>query len=1380
VKKFCLNCLFTKRNVPIVLFLFTAVMTTALAAGGALYSLWTFRKTDRELRQNLLIQTRFIAMGLNPERITWLTGTEADLKKPQYRQFKEQFISLRRANHDIRDIYLLGRKPDGTIFFYINAEPFDSSRSLMPGTPCKDITPAMRHSLETMSELVEEPKKDEQVALVPVRDTLTGKPLAMLGTVVASSTWNSRLFQTVLPVVAVTLLLIFIVLLHGILMQRRYRRGTSAPYWMDYLTPMLIAVLGTAFSCFAAWRIYENKVAARDMVFAELANRNIDLIAKGLNYIRTSELGSLTGFFEYCQAVDPNEFRGFTRHLLKNALVHTWGWIPIVTDNEKDKFEAKVRREYFPDFQIWQYGKNKQIVPASRRSAYYPLLYYASETDNPTLRGFDLGSEPALFQAIQTAIRTNLPIASEAVTVSRSEKPGTKKSIVIFSPVFNAASPETPKGFAGAAINLETLMGRSYRKYEMQQITFSSIYPNSPAKIMAAFGIDNNGNAPDSIVRPLFFFGKVFLVTVQPTRAFLRTYPVTGWRFPLLAGLCLTGALTVISILILRQRSELESLVSERTSDLSKSEQKYRLLFENMMSGFALHEMLYDKDGKAYDYRFLEVNPAFERLTGLKAEKLIGRTVMEILPETESYWIELYDKVVETGSGYVWRKQSRALNRIYDVCAFKTEGACFATIFTDVTDKVRMEEELTHYFNTSIDLFSITDLQGRFLRINPQWKEELGYEINDLLGSKAIKFIHPDDRKSTLEVLEKLNMKDNFVGFVNRFRHKDGSYRWLEWRSTSNGELTYASARDITERKKKELELLEINHSLKKSEETATQMARRAEAANIAKSEFLANMSHEIRTPMNAVIGMTGLMLDMNLTSEQRRYVDIIHHNGTALLGLLNDILDYSKMEAGKLEFERVDFDLFQLMDAIIETMNISASQKKLELICRIDPDVPPCLHGDPGRLRQILVNLIGNAVKFTNEGEVLVRVSVEPPSMQTVVEPSPESKKKVMLRFIVKDSGIGIPEDKIDGLFHVFTQVDATITRKFGGTGLGLSISRQLAGMMGGNVGVKSKLGKGSEFWATVQLEMSSSRHTDYSGIPANLLSGVRVLLASGSLTGCEAMADQLAFFGMDVEYVQSWSQTVKKLYQAMKAKAPFLFVVADIDLKDMNPVDAVRKLKEHPGMEELFIILLSSSKGIPNIAQPEKIGFSICLNKPLHHMELPWTISEFLMEKAAGHTEGERPHIKDISPCGDAAAIDDIIAALAKKGGKILLVEDIVTNQIVATAVLKKFGLQVDAVSNGREAIFSLEKSDYDLVLMDLQMPEMDGFETTRQIRHPRTPVRNPQIPIIAMTAHVMQSDQNRCLEAGMNDFISKPILIPVLAKVLAKWLLREEPKA
>ncbi|OQA74865.1 MAG: Signal transduction histidine-protein kinase BarA [Lentisphaerae bacterium ADurb.Bin242] len=355
-----------------------------------------------------------------------------------------------------------------------------------------------------------------------------------------------------------------------------------------------------------------------------------------------------------------------------------------------------------------------------------------------------------------------------------------------------------------------------------------------------------------------------------------------------------------------------------------------------------------------------------------------------------------------------------------------------------------------------------------------------------------------------------------------------------------------------------------------------------------------------------------------------------------------------------------------------------------------------------------------------------------------------------------------------------MFTQVDATITRRFGGTGLGLSISKQLAGMMGGNIGVKSELGKGSEFWVTVQLDLSSAWDVNRNGISAKLLLGVRVLLADGNLTSCKVMAEQLGFFGMRAEYEQNWSRAVEKLNQSLESGDPFLFMVADMDLQDMNPVDAVRKIREDPRMESLSIILLSSSKGIPNIAQPEKIGFSVCLNKPLAHLALPRAVSKILMEKAAVRLEEKEPGCAEASPCRDSSAIAGLVAALSQKGGRILLVEDIVTNQIVAMAMLKKFGLQVDAVSNGREALFALEKADYDLILMDLQMPEMDGYETTRQIRSPRSPVRNPQIPVIAMTAHVMQSDRDRCLDVGMNDFLSKPILIPVLAKILGKWLL------
>ena len=1352
-------------------------MVTALLIAGTLYSLWTLRKTDQEMRKNLLVRTRFIAMGLNTESVKRLSGTEADLKKQQYHQLKEQLFTLKRANKDIREIYLMGLKPDETIFFYIDAERPNSPSSVGPGYPYKDATVALRHSLEQWTELIEGPEKDQWgvwiSARVPIKDMLTGAPIAMLGTDVAYSTWNFQLILSVIPTIIVTLFLIFVTLISGFLMRRRHILGSTAPRWMDYLASMLIAIFGIVFSSFVSWRIYENKVLLRNETFTQLAIRNTDIIIKGLNYIRFSELEGLTGFFQHSSIVDQNEFNIYTRHLVKNSLVLTWGWIPVVPGKEKKIFEEKMRQNGFPDFYIWQFGKNGKPEPATERDVYYPIIYYAPEPGNENIRGFDLGSESKRLDAIKAATRMNLPIASESVTLVQDTGTSKKKGIDIFSPVADLKDPKTLRGFTVAAIRIETLLGSSHRAYEMIQMTLSSIYSDSSTKILASFGEISNDAEAISVVRPLFIFGKVFIITVHPSRAFMRIYPVYEWWFSFLAGLCLTAAITTISFLILRRRSELENLVNERTAKLSESEKKYRLLFENMMGGFALHEMLYDKNGKAYDYRFIEVNPAFERLTGLKAEKIVGRTVLEVLPETEPYWIEMYDKVIQTGSGCAYRRRSGALDRIYDVCAFKTQGTFFATIFTDVTNKVKMEEELTSYFNTSIDLFCLTDLHGCFIKLNPQWKEELGYEMSELVGNKVVKFVHPDDRKASLEAIARLSSDGMVVGFVNRYRHKNGSYRWIEWRTTSNGRIIYAAARDITDRKNKELELLEINRTLTQSEERATLMAKQAEAANIAKSEFLANMSHEIRTPMNAVIGMTGLLVDMNLTPEQRQYVEIVHHSGTALLNLLNDILDYSKMEAGKLEFDLVDFDLIRLMDELVETMDISASQKDLELICQIDPDVPPWLHGDPGRLRQILVNLVGNAIKFTNVGEVFIRVRLEA-SKPEDHEPHPDPKKKVMLRFSIRDTGIGIPENKIGGLFNVFTQVDSTITRRFGGTGLGLSISKQLAGMMGGSIGVKSELGKGSEFWVTVQLPLSASGKMSCNGFPSDFLRDIHVLIVDDNSTSCKVMSEQLCFFGMRVEYEKDWTRALEKLNQALESSDPFEVMVADMRIQDH--IDSIRKIKKIPRMADLTIVLLTSPKRIPNPLPPDGIDFSACLNKPLRHQALAKAISKILKEKAVSQMEYPVQNNTDISIGTDLSAIANLASSLSKTGSRILLVEDIVTNQLVAIAMLKKLGLHADAVSNGKEALLALESTPYDLVLMDLQMPEMDGYETTRQIRQPHSIARNHEIPIIAMTAHAMQSDREHCLEAGMNDFLSKPILLSVLAKVLGKWLLRD----
>jgi len=419
---------------------------------------------------------------------------------------------------------------------------------------------------------------------------------------------------------------------------------------------------------------------------------------------------------------------------------------------------------------------------------------------------------------------------------------------------------------------------------------------------------------------------------------------------------------------------------------------------------------------------------------------------------------------------------------------------------------------------------------------------------------------------------------------------------------------------DITERKLAEQELIKTNQYLETAIERANELANQAKKANAAKSEFLANMSHEIRTPLNGVIGMTGLLLDMDLNAQQHEYAQIAHISGEMLLSLVNNILDFSKIEARKLELETLDFDLHSTLKDTADILALSANEKGLELVCHVEPEVSSLLRGDPGRLRQILINLGGNAVKFSEKGEIVIRVGLES-----------EDERTVTIRFSVSDTGIGIPANRQDMLFSPFTQVDGSTTRKYGGTGLGLAISRQLAELMGGRIGLESEEGKGSTFWFTAVFEKqpAGSGSADEGG---------------GGIERCAA---------------------------------------------------------------------------VPTISENDK-----------HKI-------------------------------------------------RILVVEDNPVNQKVAQAMLRVMGLQADVVADGQEAVNALQMIPYDLVLMDCQMPVMDGFKATRCIRNEASGVINPSIPIIAMTASTMQSDRDLCIQAGMSDFIAKPVRKRELAEMLARWL-------
>jgi two-component system sensor histidine kinase/response regulator len=572
--------------------------------------------------------------------------------------------------------------------------------------------------------------------------------------------------------------------------------------------------------------------------------------------------------------------------------------------------------------------------------------------------------------------------------------------------------------------------------------------------------------------------------------------------------------------------------------------------------------------------------------------------------------------------------------------------------------------------------------------------------------------------------------------------------------------------RDITKQKIAENELYNLlneleqaNNQLEAANQRANQLAVEAQAANIAKSQFLANMSHEIRTPMNGVIGMIELLTRTDLSPEQRRYAETVRLSGEALLNLINDILDFSKIEADMLELEVLDFNLRVTVEDAAELLAMRAHEKNLEFISRVDPEVCTFLKGDPGRLRQILINLGSNAIKFTARGEVIIEVRLES-----------EDAERIKIRVEVRDTGIGIPADKIGLLFSAFQQVDASTTRRFGGTGLGLAISKRLVEAMGGEIGSESVEGRGSTFWFTADFG-KQPRCDRGIGIGLAKIHGVRVLAVDDNATNRLVLSEQLASWGARHAEAESASQALDMLRTARTQGDPFRIAILDMQMPETDGESLGKSIKADPELGDTILVMMTSMGRRGDAKRLEAIGFAAYLTKPVKQSQLYDCLATVI---GAAVTGAGAPEV--------ALVTRHTISEVRRLKARILLVEDNLTNQQVALGILEKLGFRADAVGNGREAIKALETAAYDLVFMDVQMPVMDGFEATGAIRSRQTAVPDPKIPIIAMTAHAVKGDRERCIEAGMDDYIPKPITPKAMAAALDKWLgqVKKQPTA
>ncbi|MBF0217453.1 MAG: response regulator [Candidatus Omnitrophica bacterium] len=1120
------------------------------------------------------------------------------------------------------------------------------------------------------------PVKDEYGTFVsasaPVVDVRTGEVLLLIAMDIDAAEFMRVISSARMKSIGTTFILAMI-FLSGIGLIR-WRDGLSRDRMekLRYIEALTAGMYLGAISVLALAYLYQIETRNMRDLFKEVGESLSYNVVSELKEVRDNELASLADFIAANNDLTLAGFGNFARSQVSVSPAKAWVWVPAVPALEKAAFEAGAAKEWSGGYEIYELDPSGARVKAGERPVYYPVLYAEPAGDNKTALGFDLGSEKCRGEAMEEALATGLPTATDLITpVQESGKEG---SILVMKPVFKAGppGPESIRGFAVLLLSVKDLLdfilntaSNDEKADIVEEITLFQLEEDGRYSLIASagnnekteIGEDGNGfaTAHDGLdyVAPLLIFGKAYAVVIHPSRgAVAGTY----WGNIVFISLLLVIVTLVFTVLVwalTSQKATLEKKVNERTDDLyrntlilERERENLQKIFDSAQVGLLLVNSRGDVK---------RVNSILAKMVHAGGEEMVGKRPGEAL---------------------------------CCVNAMTKEKRCGETEECNAC-AIRM---------VLLDILNGKASQGHL---------EIGKELW-VMGEKAVIWLDINFSRIDVEASEHVLI----------------------------------SMLDVTERKL-------FEDKLKGSKEEA-------ESANRAKSEFLANMSHEIRTPMNGVIGMAGLLLDTTLDDEQRKYADVIRSSGEMLLGLINDILDFSKMEAGKIEFEDLNFDLRSMLDDMMDMLAVRARERSNEITLMVAPEVPGLLTGDPGRLRQILINLAGNALKFTAKGEVAIKVSLEE-----------EGDMSARLNFAVTDTGVGIPKDKIGLLFKSFQQVDASVTRKYGGTGLGLAISKKLVEMMGGKIGVESEEGKGSTFFFSANFEKWERTAGKDKGHLADI-GGTRILAVDDNKNTRMLLAALVKKNGAIVGEAADGRKAVDALIEAAKNGEPYKIAVMDMMMPGISGEETARLIKSDFRIKDTILIMLTAFGQRGDAKRFHEAGFSGYLIKPVREERLINCISLALGRKAFAADGLTRTAGIITAHTVNEARKDNV---------RILVVDDNKTNQDVALGMLAKLGYRADPASDGSDALGMVKAVPYDIVLMDCQMPVMDGFTATKEIR--KLGGARMNVPIVAMTAHAMTGDREKCLASGMDDYISKPVSPSELVRVLNKYLVKKEGK-